>query len=179
MSDTATTSPPAAKTPPPIEATPTFRKTTVADDFGVQSMTIHTSQNVVLTNDAAITPPEGFSLDGYTTVYTQDDWITVPIVDGADVDVVVHADQVLIYRNLSLPGRSLTIVARAVWAYHLGVDYNTPLVIDVSGKSSKQEPKVKVGQAPNQLLEGKSIVEAPIRRFRERHPHRDNRPNST
>ena len=68
-------------------------------------MKIYTSQNVLLTKDNAITPPEGFSLDGYTNVYTQDDWITVPIVDGADMDVIIHADQVLIYRR-PVPARS-------------------------------------------------------------------------
>ena len=140
--------------PPPIVATPTFRKSTVADRDRVQSMTIHTSQNVILTKNAA--PAEGANL-GWELVYTQDHWVTVQIVDRANMDVTVHADQVLIYGDLCLPGRSLTIVARTVLAKHEQDDNTSPVVIDVSGANGTPKDKVPVGQGPLQLVNGKPI----------------------
>ena len=158
MSDTTTTPTPATQTQPPIVATPTFRRTTVMDGERVQSMTIYTSQKVVLTKDAAITPAEGRHLD-YFEVYTQDDWVTVPISDGADMDVTIHADEVLIYEGLRLPGRNLTIVARTIWVFHERDDDGSAVVIDVSGKNGTKATKVEVGQAPNQVVNGKQIGE--------------------
>ena len=156
----------AKQTQPPIQATPTFRKFTVADENGVQSMTIYTSQNVILTNDPKGVPDlravlNEWELKAGDEVGGQDsgsDWVTVPILDGADVDVTVHADKVLIYKGLCLPGRSLTIVARTVLAKHEKQDDTSALVIDVSGKNPQTAvPKVPIGMGDNQKVEGKPI----------------------